>query len=159
MILTDEQLIITKDSLSGLEQAYDELNGVNEILQILERNALLSTINELKEEVNDYEVAKNNQVTMKNSLLVDELRKQLVINRISAGFTQEELANKLNISKSLIIRLEATEYENVSFSFLLKCSNCLGNPIVSLSDIIYGELTEIYNEKTSQKIPLWSNCQ
>lgn len=155
MILTDEQLIITKDSLSGLEQAYDELNGVNEILQILERNALLSTINELKEEVNDYEVAKNNQVTMKNSLLVDELRKQLVINRISAGFTQEELANKLNISKSLIIRLEATEYENVSFSFLLKCSNCLGNPIVSLSDIIYGELTEIYNEKTSQKIPLW----
>lgn len=153
MILSDEQLARTKLTLEEFERTYNSLANQSNPLEVVEKNALLSTINELKQDINEYEGAKFQAASFENVVSLRELRKQLILNRIAAGFTQDEFASISGISPVLLNKFEATEYENVSLPFLLKCASNLGRHIASVFDDSNGSATEIYNSKNPDEIP------
>jgi HTH-type transcriptional regulator/antitoxin HigA len=155
MILTNEQLELTQKTLSRFEATFDEFSSSTDLLKVMERDALLSTINALKEDVNEYLSIINGQTTIRNSLMLCELRRQLVAHRIAGSLSQSAMAIAMGISKGLLIRFEATEYENVGLPLLLKASELLGNPISEVFDTVDDKVIEIYNSQSAFDIPFW----
>ncbi|MCL1047013.1 ImmA/IrrE family metallo-endopeptidase [Shewanella electrodiphila] len=155
MILTNEQLELTQETLLRFEVTFGELSSSTDLLKVMERDALLSTINALKEEINEYFSIINGQITIKNSLMLCELRQQLVVHRIANGLSQSCMAKAMGISKGLLIRFEATEYENVGLQLLLKASEILGNSIAEVFDSVDDRVIEIYNNQRALDIPFW----
>ncbi|MCG3760757.1 ImmA/IrrE family metallo-endopeptidase [Vibrio cincinnatiensis] len=155
MILTDEQLTLTKESLAKFKEAYKKVSNQVDPFGAMEKNAIESTIEQLSNEIKTYTDAQEQRIALKNKLDINELKEQLILNRIYAGVSQDELASALNISQSTLNRLEATRYETATLSLLLKCSDALKNPIKVVTECLDGKEREIYNFETSQEIPFW----
>lgn len=155
MILTDEQLTLTKESLTKFKEAHRKLSNLSDPFGAMEKNAIESTIEQLSNEIKTYKDAQEQRIALKNKLDINELKEQLILNRIYAGVSQDELASELNISQPTLNRLEATRYETAALSLLLKCSNALRNPIKVVTEYLDGKEREVYNFETSQVIPFW----
>ena len=155
MILTDEQLALTKESLNKFEDAYIQASERLDPLGAMEKSAIKSTIEQLNSEIKTYTDAREKNIALKNELDINQLKAQLILNRIYAGVSQEELASTLKLSQSTLNRLEATKYETASLSLLLKCSAALNNPIITVTECFEGKVKEIYNIKSSKEIPFW----
>ncbi|GHX72596.1 ImmA/IrrE family metallo-endopeptidase [Vibrio cholerae] len=155
MILTDEQLTLTKEYLAKFKEAHKKVSNQSDPFGAMEKNAIESTIEQLSNEIKIYTDAQEKRIVLKNKLDINELKEQLILNRIYAGVSQDELASALNISQSTLNRLEATRYETATLSLLLKCSDALKNPIKVVTECLGGKEREIYNFETSQEIPFW----
>lgn len=155
MILTDDQLTLTKESLAKFKEAHKKVSNQSDLFGAMEKNAIESTIEQLSNEIKTYTDAQEKRIFLKNKLDINELKVQLILNRIYAGVSQYELASALNISQSTLNRLEATRYETATLSLLLKCSDALKNPIKVVTECLDGKEREIYNLETSQEIPFW----
>jgi HTH-type transcriptional regulator / antitoxin HigA len=154
VILTDEQLIFTEESLAELKEAYKAVSNPVNVIETIEKSSLESMIEQLNAEIRVYNEARLQRIELKDTLEISELREQLILNRIYMGVSQDELARALNIFKQNLIRLEATRYENAKLSLLIKCSEALNKPIKVVTECIEGKEREIYNNKTSLEIPL-----
>lgn len=154
MILTDEQLTFTEESLAELKEAYKVVCNPANVIEIIEKNSIESMVEQLNAEIRVYTEARQQRIELKDTLEISELREQLILNRIYMGVSQDELARAINISKQNLIRLEATRYENAKLSLLIKCSKALNKPIKVVTECIEGKEREIYNNKTSLEIPL-----
>jgi ribosome-binding protein aMBF1 (putative translation factor) len=132
MIKNERQYIITKSQAEKLRYALellpDELDSRNDIHPLLKNvqlEAIKSQLNDLEDEIKEYEglVSSRRKRIVVRSL--DELPKALIKGRIMARLSQKELANKLKMKEQQIQRYESTDYASAKLSRLIEIANKL----------------------------------
>ena len=129
MIKNERQYKITKSQITKFEAALDELtarDGDNARLQKLEKDALRSQLDELRDEVDQFEQLRSGGPKPIHIESFDELPRALVKARIAAGLSQKELAERLGLKEQKIQRYEATDYCSASLSRLKEVAEALG---------------------------------
>ena len=114
------------DLVLATDTGQDRPSNISARLWEAQRQAALSQMEELREQVATYE--RLNAGQSKEVLLeaVEDLPKALIRARIAAGMTQEGLARRLGVKPQQVQRYEATEYESASFARILKVVHALG---------------------------------
>jgi len=137
MIKNERQYKITKSQIAKFEAALDERvsrDGGDVRLRKLEEDALRSQLDELREEVEQFEQLRSGGRKPIHIESFDELPRALVEARIVAGLSQKELAERLGLKEQQIQRYEATEYSSASLTRLKQVIEALGATVA-------GELT------------------
>jgi ribosome-binding protein aMBF1 (putative translation factor) len=101
----------------------------NPLLWQVQGDALSSQINDLQEELKEYEALTNrspNQPAILNLRSLSELPFALIKARIAAKLSQKALADRLGIKEQQIQRYEATEYASANLSRVIEISEALG---------------------------------
>jgi ribosome-binding protein aMBF1 (putative translation factor) len=89
------------------------------------KDALKSQLEELQEQLSDYEALKLGQTNALTITSFDELPKILIQARIAAGLSQKDVAEKLGLKEQQIQRYEATLYQSASLTRLLSVASAL----------------------------------
>jgi DNA-binding XRE family transcriptional regulator len=135
MIKNERQYRITKAQVQKFEQALAQLmqsevaQQENPLLWQVQGDALSSQINDLQEELTEYEALTNgspNQPVILNLRSLSELPFALIKARIAAKLSQKALADRLGIKEQQIQRYEATEYASANLSRVIEISEALG---------------------------------
>lgn len=118
MIANERQFRITKTAVRDFEVALARLETVEahrppEMRQVM-REAIESQLEELREQVAEYEALRGGRVQVLELNSLEELPDALIRARIAAGLTQKELAARLGLKEQQIQRYEATRYAGVS---------------------------------------------
>lgn len=132
MIKNERQYKITKSQIAKFEAALDELtrrDGTDARLRKLEEDALRSQLDELRDEVEQFEQLRSGGRKPIHITSFDELPRALVQARIVAGLSQKELAERLGVKEQQIQRYEATEYSTASLTRLKQVIEALGASI------------------------------
>jgi hypothetical protein len=134
MIKNEQQYQNTKDWLRRFEQSVAEFDG-NEDLKAdpkrwkLHRDSYQSQVEELKEEIAEYERLINCDKSQSIKIQVDSLNKlpdALIKARIAAKMSLAELADLLGIEEQKVKEYEDTDYQCASFVEILEVSTALG---------------------------------
>ena len=119
MIKNDRQLKIARDILRDFEKTKENLisqkdkdpflfgiglNSVNEDIRVFERD------------IRDYLELKSGKINSINIEDFNRFSELLIKTRIARGWTQAELAEKINVKEQQIQRYEATDYETASLA-------------------------------------------
>lgn len=130
MITNERQYRVTKAEIGRFEEslshADEQGRGLHPDLQQAMRDGLESQLQELRDEVADYEALRDGKIT---SLEFDSLAGVpigLIKARIAKGLTQKELAESLDLKEQQIQRYEATLYEGASLDRIQQVANVLG---------------------------------
>ena len=129
MIKNERQYKITKSQIAKFEAALDELtarDGANARLRKLEEDALRSQLDELRNEVGQYDQLRGGGPKPIHIESLDELPRALVKARIVVGLSKKELAERLGLKEQQIQRYEATDYCSASLSRLKQVAEALG---------------------------------
>lgn len=132
MILNERQYAITKVQIKKFEYAIVELNSIpppndenQKLRHQLHIDALNSQLEEMREEVKEYENLKEGNVKYFRYDSFEKLPEILIKARIVRGLTQEQLANILNVKPQQVQRDEANNYACASFTKILKVQQAL----------------------------------
>ena len=128
MIKNERQYKITKSQIAKFETALDELaarDGANTRLRKLEADALRSQLDELRDEVKQFEQLRSGGPKQIQIDSLDELPRALVKARIAGGLSQKELAERLGLKEQQIQRYEATDYGSASLTRLKEIAKAL----------------------------------
>jgi DNA-binding XRE family transcriptional regulator len=134
MIKNDQQYQHSLDWLRRFEKSVAEFDS-NESLKAeplrwqLHRDSSQSQVNELKEEIAEYERLTNCDNSQPIKIKVESLNKlpdALIKARIAAKMSQEELADLLGIEQQRVKQYEDTDYQCASFVEILEVSTALG---------------------------------
>lgn len=132
MIKNEVQYKLTKTSVEGFEKrlnwlkANPEARGdLDPIIARAEEEALESRIEELNEELQDYNRTKAGHVDMGVLYSVDKIAGVLISARIAKGFTQRQLASMVGLKEQQIQRYEARDYANVDLSRVQEIARAL----------------------------------
>lgn len=128
MIYTDTQFHISSAELERLKAALldAKFRKVDQAwLKQAEIEALESQIEEIEEELLEYEQLRTGKLSFPKIQTIEELRMVLAKARILAGLSQNVLAEKLKMSAEQVQRYEATNYMGVSLGLLLEISRTL----------------------------------
>jgi ribosome-binding protein aMBF1 (putative translation factor) len=129
MITNERQYRISKGWLERFEQAratVTEQTHLHLRAQQALRDQYESQIEELREQIEEYEALRRGEVAV---LELDSLRalpEALIRARTAAGLTQEALAKRLGLKKQQVQRYEATRYAGVSLERLQTIADALG---------------------------------
>jgi ribosome-binding protein aMBF1 (putative translation factor) len=129
MIKNERQYKITKSQVAKFEAALDELaarSGAKSPLRKLEEDALRSQLDELCNELKQYEELRSGGPRSIQIDSFDELPRALVEARIVAGLSQKDLAERLELQEQQIQRYEATDYCSASLTRLKEIAKALG---------------------------------
>ena len=134
MIKNERQYRITKTQIAKFSSAIDSLlveqdqseQSIHPLLRTAEREALESQRSELSALVEEYEALKAGEYSVLEVNSLEELPQALIKARISAGLTQKDLAQRLELKPQQIQRYEDTEYASVSLTRLVEVSKALG---------------------------------
>ncbi len=132
MIKNDRQLVYSKKQLNRLfkEKKYLEkkYSGSPSKLKLFVQG-YREHIHQISEEISDYEqIKKGNIPNIVTALSIDNLREQLIRLRIVRGYTQLQLAKKINCKQSDISRFERKGYSG-SIETLERIAKALGTSI------------------------------
>jgi transcriptional regulator with XRE-family HTH domain len=122
MIKNEREYRITKTQSEKFERALAQLSAVggdarlHPRLQQAEREAVQSQLEELQEQMADYEALRSGKSAVISLDSLEELPQALIKARIAAGLTQRELAEKLGLKEQQIQRYEATEYASADLA-------------------------------------------
>lgn len=130
MILNDRQYKITKAQARKFEEAIRNIEKesdlkVHPIILKANKDALMSQLEDLTKEIEEYEYLKSGEENKFALKSFDELPKVLIKARIANGLSQKDLANLLGIKEQQIQRYEATEYESASLTRINEVVNAL----------------------------------
>jgi HTH-type transcriptional regulator/antitoxin HigA len=128
MIQNRKQYQVTNSQMSklkaGLKMAEGSKGKMDPRLQKAMVAGLQSQIGDLKKELEEFEALEKSRSIGIES--VDELSALLTKGRIARGYTQKELAEKMQLSPQQIQRYEATGYRAASFARIQKTIRVLG---------------------------------
>ncbi len=121
MIKNDWQLRVTQKRIKDFEDALFELERLPESasqpwLRAAQRESLESELNNLQQQVEEYELLKAGKVALPGLEIIQQVPDLLIKTRISKGLNQEDLAEKLGVSKQCIQQYEQTNYAHVTLS-------------------------------------------
>lgn len=126
MIENERQYLITKKRIEHFEKSLANLRTTPRPVKVHPRlhramiESVESQLEDLRQELAEYEALKAQQVTALELHSLNELPDLLIKSRIARGYTQADLAHKLNLKPQQIQRYEATRYRSVSFKRLLE---------------------------------------
>jgi transcriptional regulator with XRE-family HTH domain len=129
MISNERQYRITKARLEEFEKALDGIKSEpeqDELWLTVQRDAITGQLQDLKNEVREYESLQNRGLDVLEVLSFEDLPRALVQARIAAGLTQRELAEKLGLKEQQIQRYEATGYSSASLDRIREVIAALG---------------------------------
>lgn len=131
MIKNERQYRITKAQAVKFASALQEMTTAKQrachpLLQQAQVDALHSQLEELQQDIADYEALQSGTRTVVALDSWEALPRTLIQARIAAGLTQEELAAKLGLKPQQIQRYEATEYQTASFERIMEILRVLG---------------------------------
>jgi transcriptional regulator with XRE-family HTH domain len=119
MIKNDKQLKITKGSLLDFRNIKEKLEAdatIDQIKKKISLNSINGEILAFEKDIDEYQRLKAKQIS---SLHIEDFNKFseiLIKSRIAKGWTQAELAEKINVKEQQIQRYEATNYETASLA-------------------------------------------
>ena len=132
MIKNEVQYKLTKTSVEGFEKRLNWLRAnpetradLDPIVAGAEEDALESMIEELREELQDYNRTKAGHVEMEVLLTIDKIAGVLISARIAKGLTQRQLASMVGLKEQQIQRYEARDYTNVDLSRVQEIARAL----------------------------------
>lgn len=132
MINNEREYRITKAKAVKFEQALDELLKTREdtrlhpLLQKAQKESLQSQLDDLREEIAEYEALQSGQRAVISLDSLEELPRALIQARIAAGLSQRELAERLGLKEQQMQRYEVTEYAGASLTRLTEVIRALG---------------------------------
>jgi ribosome-binding protein aMBF1 (putative translation factor) len=112
------------------------LGKTSPILRKAQLEAMLSQMEDLREQMREFERLKNRQKTSVAVYALEDLPDALIQARIASGLTQEGLAEKLGLKKQQVQRYEATRYQGASLQRLSEVAEVLG--IKVKAEIVFG---------------------
>ena len=130
MITNERQYRVTKSQLQKLEKSDPGDTASKERLdarlRAAVRDGLQSQIDELQEQVTEYERLKESSISDLKLGSLDELPSVLVKARVAQGLTQKDLARRLGMKEQQIQRYETTRYRSASFQRIMQVADALG---------------------------------
>lgn len=132
MIKNERQYRITKTQASRFEDALRHAGQkataekTHPLLQKAQIDALRSQLEELHDEIAEYESLRSGVQNIVEAESFDDLPNALIKARIVAGLSQKELADRLSLKEQQIQRYEATNYASASFARLREVVRALG---------------------------------
>jgi ribosome-binding protein aMBF1 (putative translation factor) len=130
VITNERQYRITKSWLDRFERAREGVEQEGAELQPRARQALRdqyeSQIEELREQLAEYEALRHGQIAVLELHSLRELPDALIRARTVAGLTQKALAARLGLKEQQIQRYEATRYVGASLDRLQAVADALG---------------------------------
>lgn len=120
--LTRAQLERFRDSLRGLE----EQPSTDELRRQLELATVESQIHELEHELQEYSGLSDGSVSVGTLKSLDDVPRLLIRQRIAAGLTQRELAERLGLKEQQIQRYEAEDWATASLRRLTEVAAAVG---------------------------------
>ncbi len=119
MIKNERQYRITKTQADKFARALRELpsRASNDPLMTeLETNALSSQLDELRQQLREYDQLRSGEYGVITVESFGELPRALIRVRIAAGLSQKELADRLGLKEQQVQRYEATDYQSASLA-------------------------------------------
>jgi len=129
MIQNERQYRIAKAQITKFEAALEEAAARpdrNMRLRRMEEDALRSQLQELNEEVQEYERLRSGKQEVIHLDSLDALPRALVQARIASGLSQKELAERLGLKEQQIQRYEATGYASANLERITAVIEALG---------------------------------
>lgn len=130
MIANERQYRITKTAAGRFEEALaqgqDPRSDLDPRFQQAMRDGIESQIEELREQLAEYEALRSGRVAVLELNSLKELPEALIRARIASGLSQKHLANRLEIKEQQIQRWEATRYAGVSLDRIHQVAEALG---------------------------------
>jgi ribosome-binding protein aMBF1 (putative translation factor) len=136
VIKNDRQYRITKAQAEKFAQTLSELaqeeaaakkarKKAHPLHYRIQRDALASQLETLREELAEYEALRGENRRMLDLRVVEEIPRRLIEARIAAGLSQRELAERLGLKEQQVQRYEATEYASASLARLIAIARAL----------------------------------
>lgn len=131
MIKNERQYRITNAQAEKFKNAIHELEsespaaGVHPALLKAQIDALRSQLQDIQEELSEYESLRSGRRPMPALTSFEHLPSALIQARIAAGLTQEELAERIGVKPQQIQRYEATDYKSASLQRVAKVIQAL----------------------------------
>ncbi len=132
MITNDRQYKIVKSQIQDFKLALDafpldqqETENIHPIIMEAQRNAILSKLNELVKQTEEYDALKAGQILVTNVRTLKDLPIALIQSRIANGYSQSKLAEMLEMKEQQLQRYEAERYDSASLKTLLKIAEVL----------------------------------
>lgn len=136
MIKNERQYRITKAQAARFETALEQLRrensqeandaGVHLLLRKAQEDALRSQLEELREQLEEYEALRSGKHIVLELNSFDELPRALIQARIASGMSQKDLAGRLGLKEQQIQNYEATEYSSASLDRIKEVIHALG---------------------------------
>ena len=133
MISNERQYRITKAAAGKFKLAVRELDkngglqkGIHPRLVQAQRDAAQSQLEDLLEEIKEYEGLKAGNVPVIEMESLDDLPDGLIKARIASGLSQKDLADRLNLKEQQIQRYEADRYASASLQRIQQVARAIG---------------------------------
>jgi hypothetical protein len=129
MIKNDKQYQITKRKLKEFTDALIDIENQKDLeplLLSLHLNALKAQIQQLEDEIREFELLKAGEIKVLIINSPSEFSEALIKARISLGWSQAELAERLDLKEQQIQRYEACNYSTATFPKMLQVAGILG---------------------------------
>jgi HTH-type transcriptional regulator/antitoxin HigA len=120
-----------RESLQGRDDA-----SITAVLRDMQREALTSQIEELEEDVAEYDALKSGRVTQFTAEGLNGLPDILIRARIARGMSQKDLADFLGLKEQQVQRYEAERYRSASLERLIEVSDALGVQIQKRAELL-----------------------
>lgn len=122
--ITQAQAAQFSKSLAAAEATADAT--VHPLIRKAQRDALLSQLEDLRQDLDEYEALQEGRCPVLEISSMEELPQALIKARIAARLTQKELAEKVNVREQQIQRYEASEYAGASLARITEVVRALG---------------------------------
>ena len=129
MIKNERQYRTTKTQIDKFAHTLAEADARkagDPLLRKLEADALRSQLEELEQQVGEYESLQSGRCGVIHADSLEELPAALVKARIAARLSQKELSDRLKLKEQQIQRYEATNYRSASLARLQQVAKALG---------------------------------
>lgn len=139
MIRTTHQLTVTKEKLGKLQAALEELRKTKDSrkasMQRLKENGLLSLIEELQEEIDEFEQL-STTLSARFDCPISGYPELLIKARLIKRMSQTELGKKIGVDAQQIQRYESNGYAGVGFERLQEIQYALDMEVECSTQII-----------------------
>jgi len=141
MILNERQYKITKKQVDNFSKHLIEINkdltidSVKKKFLNIQKQAIESEIENLNDEINEYEQIKSGNSKVFDATTLNDLPLILIKARIAHGLSQKQLADKLGLKEQQIQRYESELYASASLTRLVEIANSLDLKISENAEI------------------------
>src|SRR3712207_17693 len=130
MLKNQKQYETTKAAATRFEAALasldDAASDLHPTLLLAERQSLESQLQDLHQEIAEYESLRSRKRRVLELTALSELPAALISGRIAAGLTHRDLADRLRCKEQQIQRYEATNYAGASLARIQEVMDAIG---------------------------------
>ena len=121
MIKNEQQYELTKSSAEGfvktlqaIKEGQGDIKNLHPMLRKAHEDAYTSLLEDLRDDIHDYEALKRGEFPLEELRKVSELPKILIKARIAQGISPKELADRLDLDEQDIQQYEANDYASAT---------------------------------------------